>query len=113
MKFTNLTTAEFGAFTDSMPYSHFTQMVGNYELKVAEGVETHLVGIKDNHNQVLAACLLTAVPVMKVFKYFYTNRGPVMDYENQELVHFFLMNSQNMLKNTMRYMSESIHTCQC
>ncbi|POY94464.1 aminoacyltransferase [Staphylococcus pseudintermedius] len=89
MKFTNLTTAEFGAFTDSMPYSHFTQMVGNYELKVAEGVETHLVGIKDNHNQVLAACLLTAVPVMKVFKYFYTNRGPVMDYENQELVHFF------------------------
>ncbi|PWZ93990.1 aminoacyltransferase, partial [Staphylococcus pseudintermedius] len=75
MKFTNLTTAEFGAFTDSMPYSHFTQMVGNYELKVAEGVETHLVGIKDNHNQVLAACLLTAVPVMKVFKYFYTNRG--------------------------------------
>ncbi|PTG81737.1 aminoacyltransferase, partial [Staphylococcus chromogenes] len=46
MKFTNLTTAEFGAFADSMPYSHFTQMVGNYELKVAEGVETHLVGIK-------------------------------------------------------------------
>ncbi len=89
MKFTNLTTAEFGAFTDQMPYSHFTQMVGNYELKVAEGVETHLVGIKDNNNNVLAACLLTAVPVMKFFKYFYSNRGPVMDYENKALVHFF------------------------
>ncbi|ARJ51814.1 aminoacyltransferase [Staphylococcus lutrae] len=89
MKFTNLTTAEFGDFTDNMPYSHFTQMVGNYELKVAEGIETHLVGVKDDNNQVLAACLLTAVPVMKFFKYFYSNRGPVIDYENKELVHFF------------------------
>ncbi len=89
MKFTNLTAKEFGAFTDSMPYSHFTQTVGHYELKLAEGYETHLVGIKNNNNEVIAACLLTAVPVMKVFKYFYSNRGPVIDYENQELVHFF------------------------
>ncbi|UXR79189.1 MULTISPECIES: aminoacyltransferase [unclassified Staphylococcus] len=89
MKFTNLTTAEFEQFANEMPYSHFTQMAGNYELKVAEGVETHLVGVKDKNNQVLAACLLTAVPVMKFFKYFYTNRGPVIDFENQELVHFF------------------------
>ena len=43
MKFTNL-TKEFGAFTDSMPYTHFTQTVGHYELKLAEeGYETHLV----------------------------------------------------------------------
>ncbi|UXR70857.1 aminoacyltransferase [Staphylococcus sp. IVB6240] len=89
MKFTNLTTAEFENFANQMPYSHFTQMAGNYELKVAEGVETHLVGIKDKNNQVLAACLLTAVPVLKVFKYFYTNRGPILDFENPELVHFF------------------------
>ncbi|PTJ54792.1 aminoacyltransferase, partial [Staphylococcus saprophyticus] len=42
MKFTNLTAKEFGAFTDKMPNSHFTQMVGNYELKIAESTETHL-----------------------------------------------------------------------
>lgn len=89
MKFTNLTTAEFGDFTDKMPYRHFTQMVGNYELKVAEGTETHLVGVKDKDDNVIAACLLTAVPVMKFFKYFYSNRGPVIDYDNKELVHYF------------------------
>ena len=89
MKFTNLTAKEFGDFTDQMPYTHFTQMVGNYELKLAEGTESHLVGIKNNDNEVIAACLLTAVPVMKFFKYFYTNRGPVIDYDNKELVHFF------------------------
>ncbi|KRG10120.1 aminoacyltransferase [Staphylococcus sp. NAM3COL9] len=89
MKFTNLTAKEFGTFTDNMPNSHFTQMVGNYELKIAESTETHLVGIKNNENEVIAACLLTAVPVMKFFKYFYTNRGPVIDFENKELVHYF------------------------
>ncbi|WP_048787168.1 peptidoglycan bridge formation glycyltransferase FemA/FemB family protein, partial [Staphylococcus saprophyticus] len=89
MKFTNLTAKEFGAFTDKMPNSHFTQMVGNYELKIAESTETHLVGIKNNDNEVIAACLLTAVPVMKFFKYFYSNRGPVIDFENKELVHYF------------------------
>ncbi|BCU52252.1 aminoacyltransferase FemA [Staphylococcus auricularis] len=89
MKFVNLTAIEFGSFVDNMPNSHFTQMVGNYELKIAEGTETHLVGVKDNDNQVIAACLLTAVPVMKVFKYFYSNRGPVIDFENKELVHYF------------------------
>ena len=70
MKFTNLTAKEFSDFTDRMAYSHFTQMEGNYELKVAEGTESHLVGIKNNDNEVIAACLLTAVPVMKIFKYF-------------------------------------------
>ena len=29
-----------------MPYSHFTQMTENYELKVAEKTETHLVELK-------------------------------------------------------------------
>ena len=89
MKFTNLTATEFGSFVDQMPDSHFTQMVGNYNLKIAEGTETHLVGVKDNDNNVIAACLLTAVPVMKFFKYFYSNRGPVIDYDNKELVYYF------------------------
>ena len=70
MKFTNLTAKEFSDFTDQMPYSHFTQMEGNYELKVAEGTDSHLVGIKNNDNQVIAACLLTAVPVMKILNIF-------------------------------------------
>ena len=69
MKFTNLTATEFMILL-KMPYSHFTQMTENYELKVAEKTETHLVGIKNKDNEVIAACMLTAVPVMKIFKYF-------------------------------------------
>ena len=98
MKFTNLTATEFGTFADKMENSHFTQMVGNYELKIAEGTETHLVGVKNNNNEVIAACLLTAVPVMKFFKYFYSNRGPVIDFDNKELVHYFFNELNKYLK---------------
>ena len=85
MKFTNLTATEFGNYTDKMPYSHFTQMTENYEMKVANKTETHLVGIKNKDNEVIAACMLT-VPVMK---YFYSNRGPVIDYDNRACSLFF------------------------
>ena len=70
MKFTNLLTTEFGNYTDKMPYSHFTQMTENYEMKVANKTETHLVGIKNKDNEVIAACMLTAVPVMKFLSTF-------------------------------------------
>ena len=89
MKFINLTTGEFETFTNNMPYAHFTQTVGNYELKTSDGTSTHLVGVKNDQDEVLAACLLTSVPVMKKFNYFYSNRGPVMDFDNKELVDFF------------------------
>ena len=39
------------------------QAVGNYELKTSEGTSTHLVGVKDNQGEVLAACLLTSEEV--------------------------------------------------
>lgn len=98
MKFTNLTTGEFEAFTNKMPYTHFTQTVGNYELKTSEGTSTHLVGVKDEQGEVQAACLLTSVPVMKKFNYFYSNRGPVMDYDRKDLVDFFFKEIVTYLK---------------
>lgn len=98
MKFVNLTREAFGTFTDKHK-SHFTQMAVNYDLKVSEGVDTHIVGVVDDNDEVIAAGLFTAVPVMKVFKYFYSNRGPVMDFHNKELVTFFF-------KELMQYMKK-------
>ena len=67
MQFTELTTEEFDHFTRTH-FSHFTQTEDNYRLKVEQGVETYLVGVKDGE-AVRAACLITLTPVMKVFKY--------------------------------------------
>ena len=43
-------------------------MTENYEMKVANKTETHLVGIKNKDNEVIA-CMLT-VPVMKFLSTF-------------------------------------------
>ena len=39
---------------------------------------------------------MTEARALKVFKYFYTHRGPVMD--NIELVHFFFKSLTSYLK---------------
>ncbi|TDM13298.1 aminoacyltransferase [Macrococcus lamae] len=98
MKFTTLTREQFGEFSDQQSYSHFTQMAVNYDLKTADGVDTHLVGVTEGE-KVIAACLLTAMPVLKKFKYFYSNRGPVMDYTDTELVKFFFTELKRYVKS--------------
>lgn len=60
--------------------------------------DVHLVGVKNDKDEVIAACLLTEARTLKFFKYFYTHRGPVMDYNNLSLVHFFFKSLTSYLK---------------
>lgn len=96
MQFTEITTEEFGHFTQEH-FSHFTQTVENYHLKKDSGVETYLVGVK-NGEEIRAACLVTLAPVMKIYKYAYTNRGPVMDYNDEEVFKTFFNGLTSFLK---------------
>lgn len=98
MKFIKLTREAFGKFADEQAYSHFTQMAVNYDLKIAEGADVHLVGVINDENKIIAAGLFTAMPVVKIYKYFYSNRGPIMDYHNEELVKFFFTELKQYLK---------------
>lgn len=96
MQFTELTAEEFERFTNEH-FSHFTQTIENYHLKSDSGVETYLVGVKHG-SDVRAACLITLTPVMKVFKYAYTNRGPVMDYSDHQVFSTFFEGLSGFLK---------------
>ncbi len=42
--------------------------------------------------------LIAEARTLKFFKYFYTHRGPVMDYTNQSLVAFFFKSLTSYLK---------------
>ena len=42
--------------------------------------------------------MLTKSTSHEIFKYFYSNRGPVIDYDNRELVHFFFNELTKYLK---------------
>ena len=46
----------------------------------------------------IAACLLTAVPVMKILNIF-IQIAPVIDYDNKELVHFFFNELSKYVKS--------------
>ena len=97
MKFVNLTSEEFEQFT-SENFSHYTQSSIHYNNRSKTKCDVHLVGVKDDQEDVIAACLLTEARSLKFFKYFYTHRGPVMDFNNLVLVRFFFKSLTAYLK---------------
>jgi len=97
MKFVNLTSEEFEQFT-SENFSHYTQPSIHYNNRSKTKGDVHLVGVKDDQEDVIAACLLTEARSLKFFKYFYTHRGPVMDFNNLVLVRFFFKSLTAYLK---------------
>ncbi|KTF25301.1 methicillin resistance protein [Staphylococcus epidermidis FS1] len=97
MKFVNLTSEEFEQFT-SENFSHYTQSSIHYNNRLKTKGDVHLVGVKDDQEDVIAACLLTEARSLKFFKYFYTHRGPVMDFNNLVLVRFFFKSLTAYLK---------------
>ena len=65
--------------------------------------DVHVVGVKDDSGDVIAATLMTEARALKFYKYFYTHRGPVMDYSNIKLVHFF--------KSLTEYLKTKLSIC--
>lgn len=78
--------------------SHYTQSATHFKYRDSHQHDVHLVGVKNETGEVLAACLLTEARCLKFFKYFYTHRGPVMNYKDPELVRFFYENLTTYLK---------------
>lgn len=89
MEFLELTESEFMEFAKNHENASFMQCKEAADLKKRSGWDFAYVGVKEN-NQILAATLLASMPVMRIFRYFYTNRGPLLDFDNQELVQFFM-----------------------
>ncbi|MCU5745777.1 aminoacyltransferase [Staphylococcus sp. SQ8-PEA] len=97
MYFTDLTSNEFQSFVDNH-FSHYTQSADHYQYRAEHFDDAYLVGVKNDAQEIVAACLLTKARSFKFFNYFYTHRGPVMDYNNIELVNFFFKNLTQFLK---------------
>ncbi|MBO1198140.1 aminoacyltransferase [Staphylococcus simiae] len=96
MYFTLLTEQEYDNFINHHP-AHFTQSIEQYRYRKQHNNDVHLVGVKDN-NEVLAACLLSEARALKFFKYFYSHKGPVLDFSNASLVDCFFKGLTKYLK---------------
>ncbi|MGT3737237.1 aminoacyltransferase [Staphylococcus aureus] len=97
MYFCELTTVEFDLFMNENS-SHYTQSIQNYEFLNKEGKTAYLIGVKNESGKVLAACLLNKTRALKYYNYFYTHRGPVMDYSDLGLVEFFFKELDTFLE---------------
>lgn len=97
MEFLELTPEEYDEFAKNHPQANFLQSLPQYELKKNAGYECYLVGVKEN-NQVIAASFLVGTSVLKIFRYFYAQRGFLMDYENKPLVAFLMTELKKFLK---------------
>lgn len=96
MFFTKLTKEEYAAFITHLPV-HYTQSIEQYNYRKQHKDDVHIVGVKDNDN-VIAACLLSEARTMKIFKYFYSHKGPVLDYQNKDIVQCFFKGLNKYLK---------------
>lgn len=117
LKFSKLNVQEFEKFVNQNS-SHYTQSASHFEYRNNNQNDVHLVGVKNETGEVLAACLLTEARCLKFFKYFYTHRGPVMNFKDPELVRFFYENLTTYLKKhnclyvlTDPYLLENIRSC--
>lgn len=97
MYFSELTKEEFNTFMKEN-FSHYTQSIQNYDFLNKEDKKAYLVGVKKESGKVLAACLLNQSRALKYFNYFYTHRGPVMNYKDLTLVEFFFTELDKFLK---------------
>ncbi len=96
MKFVTLTEQEYQLFIQKHAV-HYTQSIEHYNYRQKYKKDVHLVGVKDNE-EVIAACLLSEAQVLKIFKYFYSHRGPVLDFNNEKLVECFFTGLTRYLK---------------
>ena len=87
LKFCELTVKEYDGFVNNH-LSHYTQMDRHYMYRVNHDMEVYLVGVKKD-GEVIAASLINSAHIMRFFKFFYLQRGPVMDYQDESVVQCF------------------------
>ena len=90
MNFVTLTENEYKQFYDEYECPCFWQSPSMSHYKEKKGWVTHYVGVKDDHNQLIAASTLVSIPVFLKYSLFMALRGFLIDYDNLELVDFFL-----------------------
>lgn len=97
MQFTELTKHEFTDFVwQTQEMSHYFQLQENIKNRENDGYYVVLLGVKEE-GKVIAASLFSKVPTFGSY-FYYSNRGPVMDYTNKALVEFYFKSLDQYLK---------------
>lgn len=97
MKLEIINEEEFKTFSENIACKNFfqtTMMLDRYKI---EGIETYLVGLKKD-NDIVAATLLMATKSIMNKKIFNAYKGPLLDYNNSNLLKIFLNELKKFVK---------------
>ena len=100
MKIITLTKEEFDNFSNNHMYNSYYQSSCYAEFEVAnDEYNTHYLGfIDDNDNKLIGASLMLYKPLFWGYKFAYSPRGLLINYENDEMVNEVTQELKKLLK---------------
>lgn len=102
MQFCELSKDEFREFLDHNPLQSFLQTPEIGELRKKGGWRVHFVGVKENKKIIAATMLVSKKNFMNSYE-FYSSRGPLLDFNNRELVVFFFQQLKKYIQKKNGY----------
>lgn len=102
MKFKAITEKEYQKFWDKHPQKTFLSSVEIGKLRKQNGFGVDFLGVFDEDKLVAAAMVTSKVRRFNK-KDFYCPRGPLMDYNNKELVDYFIEKLKDFAKKNGGY----------
>lgn len=95
--FEELTYSEFDNFARNYPECAFVQSEKMALLQQTQNRRVKTVGVKYD-GKLIAAGLFSIRPVILTYSIAHCNQGPLIDFNNKELVKFFFQNVKELLK---------------
>lgn len=100
MEFIELTEQEYVAYWETHPLKTFLSAIEIGKLRKKRSWNVNYVGVKDNNKICGAAMLLSRKNKLNMYE-FYSPRGYLLDYNNQELLEFFTKEISKYIKKKM------------
>lgn len=102
MEFIELTEQEYETYWETHPLKTFLSAVEIGKLRKKRAWNVNYVGVKDNNEICGAAMLLSRKNRLNMYE-FYSPRGYLLDYNNQELLEFFTKEVSKYIKKKNGY----------
>ena len=97
MEFVELTNKEYESFVSKHEQESYMQTLDLKNFKENNNITCYLVGVKEG-KKVIAATLLYSIGSFLKKKRFYSSRGFIIDYNNKELLTFFVEKIKEYIK---------------
>ncbi len=102
MEFVILTEKEFTEFAEKHENKSFFQTIEIAKIREKNGWKAHFVGVKEKNN-IIAGTMMVSKTTFAKHKTFYAPGGPLIDYENDPLLDFFVKHVKEYLKKNKAF----------